>query len=96
MAELDDILSSLLGSGENEENSSGEEKTSDGELFDILLKIMPLIDTVNKESDDERLLRALAPYVSEDRREKLDKAQSLLKIVRLLPLLGSLFGGDEK
>lgn len=91
MAELDDILTSLLGD-ENKEGSKGGE----GELFDILLKVMPLIDTVNKESDDERLLRALMPYMSEGRKEKLGNAQSLLKIVKILPLLGDMLGDGKK
>ncbi len=91
MAELDDILTSLLGDEGKSESKSGE-----GELFDILLRVMPLIDTVNKESDDERLLKALMPYMSDVRREKLDAAQSLLKIAKLLPLMGELFGGDGK
>ncbi len=91
MAELDDILTSLMGD-KNKESSEG----GDGELFDILLRVMPLIDTVNKESDDERLLKALMPYMSEGRREKLDTARSLLKIVKILPLLGEVLGGEAK
>ncbi len=91
MAELDDILASLMGD-KNKESSDG----GDGELFDILLRVMPLIDTVNKESDDERLLKALMPYMSEGRREKLDTARSLLKIVKILPLLGEVLGGEAK
>lgn len=91
MAELDDILGAFLGGDEKDETTGGG-----GEIFDILLKIMPLLETVNKESDDERLLKALTPYMGDVRREKLDTAQSLLKIVKILPLLGQVFGGEEK
>ncbi len=89
MAELDDILGTLLGNEEKEGARGG-----DGELFDILLKVMPLIDTVNKESDDERLLKALMPYLSEVRKEKIDTAQSILKIAKILPLMGRMLGGE--
>lgn len=91
MAELDDILGAFLGGDEKKESTGGE-----SEIFDILLKVMPLLETVNKESDDERLLKALTPYMSDVRKEKLDTAQSLLKLVKILPLLGQVFGGGEK
>ncbi len=91
MAELDDILGAFLGGDEEKESTGGE-----SEIFDILLKVMPLLETVNKESDDERLLKALTPYMSDVRKEKLDTAQSLLKLVKILPLLGQVFGGGEK
>lgn len=94
MAELDDILTSLLGDGEKKETN--ETKDSGTDMLDVLLKVMPLLETVNKESDDERLLKALTPYMGEIRKEKLDTAQSLLKLVKLLPLLSRLFGGEEK
>ncbi len=92
MAELDDLLGSLLGGDEEQ----GGQKGTEGDIFEMLLKVMPLIDTVNKESDDERLLKALMPYMSDIRREKLDTAQSILKIAKILPLLGNVLGGEEK
>lgn len=89
MAELDDLLGSLLGDDE-------KEKTGSGDVMDILLKVMPLLSTIDKESDDERLLKALMPYMNEERRNKLDTAQSILKIAKILPLLSEVFGGGEK
>lgn len=89
MAELDDILGSLLGDDE-------KGKSDNGDIMDVLLKVMPLLSTIDKESDDERLLKALVPYMNEERRSKLDTAQSLLKIAKILPLLSEVFGGAEK
>ena len=89
MAELDDILGSLLGDDE-------KGKSDNGDIMDILVKVMPLLSTIDKESDDERLLKALVPYMNEERRSKLDTAQSLLKIAKILPLLSEVFGGAEK
>ncbi len=90
MAELDEILGALSDNGEKKD---GEEN---GEILDVLLKVMPLLETVNRESDEERLLKALAPYMSDVRKEKLDMARSLLKITKVLPLLGQFLGGNEK
>ena len=52
----------------------------------------------NKDDDNTRLLIALKPHLSDERRKKVDKAISLLKIVKFLPILKengfeSLFGG---
>lgn len=91
MAELDEILGAFLDGGEKK-----EEAEDNGEVLDVLLKVMPLLETVNKESDEERLLTALAPYMSDVRKEKLDAVRSLLKIVKVMPLLGQLLGGSEK
>lgn len=89
MAELDDILGSLFGTESSEKENSGEE-----DIMGILLKVMPLINTVNKENDDERLLNALVPYMSDTRKEKIDTARSILKIAKILPLLGQVLGGE--
>ncbi len=91
VAELDDILGSLLGDG-----AQSGEKGGEGDLIDILFKVMPLIETVNKETDDERLLRALMPYMSDIRKERLDTAQSILKIAKILPLVGKMLEGEDK
>ncbi len=91
MAEIDELLGTFLGGG----SAADGEKGMEGDIFEILLKVMPLVDTVNKETDDERLLKALMPYMSAVRREKLDTAQSILKIAKIMPLLGEVIGKGE-
>ena len=56
--------------------------------FDIS-KIMGLMSVFNSNRNDRRseLLLALKPHLSVERREKVDKAVKLLKIVSLLPVL---------
>ncbi len=52
-------------------------------------KIMTLMSAFNNQKADKRsqLLLALKPHLCEERRERVDKAVKLLKIIALLPLL---------
>ncbi len=52
-------------------------------------KMMSLISVFNNQKSDRRseLLLALKPHLSLERRERVDKAVKLLKIVSLLPIL---------
>ena len=49
--------------------------------------LMPLMGTLRQEDDTTRLLDAIRPFLSEERRQKLDKAKKMLKMMKLLPLL---------
>lgn len=62
--------------------------TSDFSLPDIG-SIMKIGQMLKSNRDDERthLLLALRPLVSEERRQRVDRAVKMLKIAELLPLL---------
>jgi hypothetical protein len=64
--------------------------TAKGDLMQAVSKFAPLLNSVKKEDDTTRLLRALRPFLSEERRQKLDKAEKMLKLLRLMPLLKDL------
>ncbi len=71
---------------EPDSSPSGGFSLPDG--FDIS-KIMGLMSVFNSNHNDRRsdLLLALKPHLSAERRERVDKAVKLLKIVSLLPVL---------
>ena len=52
--------------------------------------LMPLLGALKQEDDTTRLLDAIRPFLSEERREKLDRAKKLIGMMRLLPLLRGL------
>ena len=52
-----------------------------------LMKLMPMLSSISREDDTTRLLQAIRPFLSEERRHKLDEAQKILKMMKLLPLL---------
>lgn len=56
----------------------------------IIGKLAPILTSVNREDDTTRLLDAMAPFLSAERREKLEKIKKMLVIIRLLPNIKNL------
>lgn len=54
-----------------------------------LMKLMSVVSKLNTKNDDERtrLLAALKPHLSEPKREKVDTAIKILRLLELLPIL---------
>lgn len=75
--------------GEEEESPPQNSSIFDGINPQELNTIMSLIGKFNSSGNDPRanLLNALKPHLSEPRREKVDTAIKLLKIIELFPLL---------
>lgn len=74
-------LSSLLG------ESSQKASVPDGDTLSSLTKFLPLIKGFNQEDESTALLNALRPFLSNDKRRRLDDAAKMLRIMRMLPLL---------
>ena len=60
------------------------------DMLSMFSKIAPLMSDVSKEDDTQRLLNALRPFLSDERKKKLDEANKLLKIMKLLPMVKEL------
>lgn len=54
-----------------------------------LIKVMNLVSKLNAQADDSRtlLLSSLKPHLSEPKREKVDTAIKILRLLELLPLI---------
>ncbi len=65
------------------------------EMLQMVSRIAPILNQVNREDDSTRLLRALRPLLGPARQKKLDEAVKILQMMRLLPLLkeSGLFSG---
>lgn len=57
------------------------------ETVGMMMRLAPLLQSVTQEDDSTRLLKALRPFLHEERRAKLDEAVKMLSIIRLLPAL---------
>ena len=73
-------------------NKNKVEPQSEAESFfgdADLMKVMGIVSKLNAKSDDSRtmLLSSLKPHLSEPKREKVDAAIKILRILELLPLL---------
>lgn len=68
-----------------------------GGLGDLgsLMQLLPLLggmDGLGGEDENTALLKALRPYLQEDRQQRLDDALKIMKLMKLLPLLSGLGG----
>ena len=55
--------------------------------MDTLRKIMPLVSNFRKDSQDTVLLRAIRPYLQEERQKRLDDSIKIMQMLKLLPNL---------
>ena len=63
------------------------EPSADPDMLGMMMKLAPLLGSVNREDDSTRLLHALRPFLHEERSRRLDSAIRLLGMMRLLPVL---------
>lgn len=82
---ISDIISSVM--QKKAENNPIEKPSIDPMQMGNIMKMMSLIKKQNTDDDNTRLLLALKPHLSDERKKKVDKALSLLKIAKLLPVL---------
>ena len=78
-------------SGESESNTQRKENNDDGGGFNIdpamLFKVKGALDVMKKDDPRISLLLALKPNLSEVRRNKVDEAIHILRLLSLMPLL---------
>lgn len=60
------------------------------DTVNMVMRLAPLLQSVSQEDDSTRLLKALRPFLHEDRRAKLDEAVKMLGLMRLLPALKNM------
>lgn len=85
-------LGALAGLGGSTGAGAGSGGLLQGDLLPMIMKVAPLISSLQQETDSTRLLRALRPMISPSRQKKLDEAIRMMQLMRILPLLkGKLF-----
>lgn len=64
-----------------------------GDMMNTIARIAPLMSSIKQEDNTTRLLDALRPFLSEEKRQRLDKAEKMLRILKIMPLIkaGGLF-----
>ena len=63
---------------------------AEGLPLSAMTALMPLLGQLRAEDETTRLLDAIRPFLSEERRQKLDKAKKLIRLMRMLPMLREL------
>lgn len=75
--------------GEMAKNLFPEQEESSAGASPDMIKIMSLINRFKNtgDSENQRLLMALKPHLSEERQKKVDTAVKILKLIELMPVL---------
>lgn len=89
MEKVRKMAGALLSDDEDGERDAEPEKEDDPISGADIGRIMGILSRVGKNGDDNRakLLLALKPHLSDKRRQKVDSAIKLLKLIEALPLL---------
>ena len=51
------------------------------DMLGTITRLAPLMQSFKSDDDTTRLLNALKPFLSEDKRQKLDRAEKLIKLI---------------
>jgi len=57
------------------------------DMMNAMLRLAPLMNDLQREDDTTRLLQALRPLLSEARRQRVDRAIQMVRMLRILPQL---------
>lgn len=61
------------------------------EMLGAVMKLAPLLSSMEEETESTRLLSALRPFLGQRRQERLDGSLRILRLMRLLPALKEAF-----
>ena len=84
MEKIKKMAESMLGTSEEKKEEPLEELGLD---MSTLTRAMGLLKNKNKENDRVKLLLALKPHLSLEKRERVDTAVKILKLLDMAPLL---------
>ena len=91
---LGDMAQQLFGSAP--EQAASEQNNNifgslDPAMLARIMQILPLLQS-DADNDRTRLICALKPMLSKQRRQKADEALQLIKLIEILPLIEKLSG----
>lgn len=89
MSEESDLLATLSAlisdssEDKKEENIKSEESGSSPFDMDMILKLGSVFSELNTDDDRARLLRDLKPFLSAEKREKVEQTIKILKLLKI-------------
>ncbi len=83
IGDLGGITNALQGGGNQYRGADN------GASISQISSLAGIINTLQRGNDSrqERLLEAIKPFLSEQRREKLEQAERILRVIRIIPIL---------
>lgn len=92
-------LTGLLGNSDKQDNSNSKEESTKEQVgespfsgippdtLNAVLKMAPMLSSLNSEDKYTKFLFALRPLLSEPRQKKLDEASKIMKFIKIIPML---------
>lgn len=89
MNRVREMAENILGDNEAEQSKQNSDDIYGMLGSDELMNVMSIVSKLNTKNDDTRtqLLSALKPHLSEPKRDKVDTAIKILRLLELLPLI---------
>lgn len=95
--------------GSSDNNCQNDNSDNSSDTFDfsgidlnMIMRLGEIMESLNQEDKNTKLLLALKPHFKENKQDKIDKAIKILKLISLLPILkdsgilGGLFSDESK
>lgn len=84
---ISQMASSFMNSEQKQDNNLSNDFNFDPAQMGKIMNLMSVLKSNNKDDKNTKLLLALKPHLSIERAKKVDKAISILKIIKMIPLL---------
>lgn len=59
------------------------------DTLQTITRLAPIMSSVKGDDDTTRLLNSLRPFLSRQKQEKLDRAEKMIKFIKIIPILRS-------
>ncbi len=60
---------------------------SNADLARVMSRLAPVMGAASPDSETDALLNALRPFLSSEKARRLDSAQRIMKLIKLIPLI---------
>lgn len=100
MEKITSMAKSLMGGSEPAQEQPEPQTKKDSGLFEsfdpaMLGRLTKVMGGMNQSDDKRALLEAMKPYLSQRRREKLERAMKLAKMIHMAEITFGALGGDD-
>lgn len=96
LKQIEELMAAFGGTTEESPPTPAAPLPADAFGGEMLFKLLPLLSAFGQEDENAALLRALRPHLGKERQKRLDEAEKMMKLVRLLPLLKALSDEQEE
>ncbi len=57
------------------------------DMLSAITRLAPVMSSVNSNDETTQLLNSLRPFLSSEKQQKLDRAEKMIKFIKIIPIL---------